>query len=322
MGAGFLAGWTVMFEYQAVIVAGALTLYALARYRWRAAAFVTGALPVALALGLYHTALFGRPWRFPFANVENQAFLRTDHSAGWHGLTLPHWKAFGSFLFSADYGLFVFSPILALGAIGALVLVARRPRRDGILVIGVAVLMFFFLAGMSNWRAGWCVGPRYISTVAPFLVLPIALAWPYTRTRPWLSALVAGLVFPSVLLNVTSGAVYPHYPEVFDNPLFDLTFPLLGEGYAPNGMGWLLGLHGLAAMAPLAAVVLAAVALGAGGDDARPSRWLAHVAAALVVAAAFLVPLSAFGRKPRAAEQGAASFVRATWEPQPSPRRP
>jgi hypothetical protein len=317
MGAGFLAGWTVMFEYQAVLVAGALTLYALFRYRRRAAAFVTGALPVALALGLYHTAMFGRPWRFPFANVENQAFLKTDHSAGWHGLALPHWEAFGSFLFSTDYGLFVFSPVLALGAIAALVLAVRGPRRDALLVLGVSVLMFFFLAGMSNWRAGWCVGPRYITTVAPFLLLPIALSWKTAREHPWLSALVAGLVFPSVLLNVASGAVYPHYPEVFDNPVFDLTFPLLGEGYAPYGLGWLLGLRGLLSLAPLAIVVLAALALGAGGDDPRPKRWAAHVATALVVAAAFLVPLSAYGRKPRPAEQGAASFVRATFEPAP-----
>jgi peptidoglycan/LPS O-acetylase OafA/YrhL len=276
---------------------------------------------VALALGLYHTAMFGRPWRFPFANVENQAFLKHDHSAGWHGLALPHWDAFGSFFFSADYGLFAFSPVLALGAIAALFLAARGPRRrEALLAIAVVAVMSFFLAGMSNWRAGWCVGPRYITTVAPFLVLPLALAWKLARERPWLSALVAGLVFPSVLLNVVSGAVYPHYPEVFDNPVFDLTFPLLGEGYSPYGLGWLLGLRGALALAPLGAVVLAAVSLGAGGDDARPRYWAAHVAAALVVAAAFLVPLSAYGRKPRAAEQGAASFVRATFEPKPTPR--
>jgi hypothetical protein len=321
MGAGFLAGWTVMLEYQAVLVSGALAVYALVRYRRRAAAFITGALPVALALGLYHTAMFGRPWRFPFANVENQAFLKHDHSAGWHGLALPHWDAFGSFFFSPDYGLFIFSPVLALGALAALFLAARGPRRrEALLAIAVVVVMSFFLAGMSNWRAGWCVGPRYITTVAPFLVLPLALAWRLAGERPWLSALVAGLVFPSVLLNVVSGAVYPHYPEVFDNPVFDLTFPLLGEGYAPYGLGWLLGLRGLAALAPLGAVVLAAVSLGAGGDDPRPKHWFAHVAAALVVAAAFLVPLSAYGRKPRAAEQGAASFVRATFEPKPAPR--
>jgi hypothetical protein len=319
LGAGFLAGWCVMFEYQAAFVAAALAVYALWVYRERAAGFFTGALPVALSLGLYHTALFGRPWRFPFGNVENPEFLRTAHTAGFHGLALPHWDAFGVFLFRPDYGLFIFSPLLALGLVAALWLIWQGARREGVLVLAIATLMFVFLAGMSNWRGGWCVGPRYITTVAPFLAFAVARAWPLARAHPWLSAIVAGLVVPSVLLNVASGAVYPHYPEVFDNPVFDLTFPLLGEGYAPSGLGWLLGLRGLAALAPLAVVVLGAVALGAGGDDARPSRWLTHVGLALAVAAAFLVPLSAYGRRPSAAEQSTLSFVRATWDPQPPP---
>ena len=322
LGAGLLCGLCVMFEYQAAIVVAALAAYAVWRYRSRVAAFFLGAVPPAFALGLYHTVLFGRPWRFPFGNVENPTFLRTDHSAGFHGLALPKLAAIGASLFAPDYGLFVFSPVLALGALAALALVWRGPRRDGVLILAIATLMFLFLGGMSNWRAGWCVGPRYITTVAPFLAFALARAWPLTRGRPWLSALAAGLVLPSVLLNVVSGAVYPHYPEVFDNPVFDLTFPLLGQGYAPYSFGWLLGLRGLLSLAPLAAVVLGAVALGVVGDDVRPSRWTVHLGVAFVVAAAFLVPLSAYGRKPRPAEQSSAAFVRATWEPPPAPHRP
>jgi hypothetical protein len=322
LGAGFLAGWTVMFEYQAALVVAALAVYALHRYRHRAVAFINGALPVALALGLYHTALFGRPWRFPFGNVENPEFARTAHAAGFHGLALPHPDAFGVFLFRPDYGLFAFSPVLAVGLVAAGWLTWRGARRDGLLVLAICALMFVFLAGMSNWRAGWCVGPRYITTVAPFLVFALARAWTGTRGHPWMTAIVAGLIIPSVLLNVASGAVYPHYPEVFDNPVFDVTFPLLGEGYAPYGIGWAIGLRGLASLLPLALVVLSAVALGVGGDDPRPQRWLAHVGLALAVAVAFLVPLSAYGRKPNPAEQSSLAFVRSAWEPQPPPRPP
>jgi hypothetical protein len=123
-----------------------------------------------------------------------------------------------------------------------------------------------------------------------------------------------------VLLNVVSGAVYPHYPESFDNPVFDLAFPLLGAGYVPYGLGWLLGLPGPWAMAPLALVVLAALALVSGGDDPRPGRAGAQLAIALAIAAAFLVPLSAYGRAPRADETRSAANVRALWDPpRPSP---
>ena len=106
--------------------------------------------------------------------------------AGFHGLSLPHWSAFPSFLFSPSYGLFAFSPVLALGVVGVVVLFvrgSRGARRDAALVTAVAVLMFMFLAGMSNWRAGWCVGPRYITTVAPFLLLPLLKLWPRLGER-------------------------------------------------------------------------------------------------------------------------------------------
>ena len=72
-----------------------------------------------------------------------------------------------------------------------------------------------------------------------------------------------------------SGALYPHYPEAFDNPVFDLAFPLIGQGYAPYGLGWLLHLPGSWSLAPLAVVVLAALSLVAAGDDPRPRRTAA-----------------------------------------------
>src|SRR5205823_6820446 len=140
--------------------------------------------------------------------VENPVFARTAHHAGFHGLSLPQLTAFPSFLFSPSYGLFMFSPVLLLGVAAIVALFARGPRgprgarRDAVLVTAVCVLMFVFLAGMSNWRAGWCVGPRYIATVAPFLMLPMLRAWPRASETWWLTAIAVGLLIPSVVLNV------------------------------------------------------------------------------------------------------------------------
>jgi hypothetical protein len=217
--------------------------------------------------------------------------------------------------------LFAFSPVLALGVAGVVALFTRGPRstrRDAWLVTAVCVLMFLFLAGMSNWRAGWCVGPRYIATVAPFLLLPLLRLWPRVGGTWWATAFAVGLVIPSVLLNVVSGALYPHYPEAFDNPVFDLAFPLIGQGYTPYGLGWLLHLPGSWALLPLALVVLAALALVAAGDDPRPRRVAAHLSLTVVVAAGFLLVLSTYGRKPRVDEVRATSVVQQMWQP---PRR-
>src|SRR5262245_16533144 len=63
-GAGFLASLTVMFEYQAALVSVALAVYAAVRHRRQLSAlalFVAGTLPPAVALGVFHTVLFGKP---------------------------------------------------------------------------------------------------------------------------------------------------------------------------------------------------------------------------------------------------------------------
>jgi len=314
--AGVLVAAAVVFEYQAVLVCATLTVYALVRYRRRAVFFLAGAVPVASLLGLYHTVLFGRPWRFAYAYIENPEFLRTGHSAGFHGLALPKLSAIASSLFAPDYGLFVFSPILALGAVCASIAVMRGPRREGILIVAVASVMLIFLGGMSNWRAGWCVGPRYIATIAPFLAAGIAHAWRVVRRRFLLTVVAAGLLIVSVVLNAVSAAVYPHYPPEFNNPVFDLAFPLLGSGFVPYSLG-LLRFSGIWSLAPLALVLLLAISLSLGGEDWKPRRWAAHAAIAVAIAAVCLVPLSRYGRGPSPAEARAAAFVRSTWEPPP-----
>jgi hypothetical protein len=313
--AGFLAALAVTLEYQAILVALALAVYLLIRNRRAILPFSVGALPPAVALGAYHTALFGRPWTLPYANIENPVFAQTAHKAGFDGLSLPHLEAFPAFLISPAYGLFAFSPVLILGLGGALFLVARGPRREAVLTLAIAASMFLFIAGMSNWRAGWCVGPRYIATVAPFLLLPLIQLWPRLARHTAGSAAIVGLAIPSVLLNVVSGALYPHYPEQFDNPVFDLAFPLVSAGFTPYGLGWALGLRGGWAMAPLALVVVGALALVASGGDPRPRRAAAHLALALGIAGLFLLPLSAYGRAPRVEEGHATAIVRAMWDP-------
>jgi len=315
--AGLLVGLSFVFEYQVGIAAAVVGLYAMARHRREALSFVLATLPGVLVFGLYHGVVFGHPWSLPFGHIENPEYARL---AGQ--VHLPDPAVVVAVLFSVDIGLFIFSPFLLVGLVAAAALVRGDDRLEAATILGVTAGMVCFLSALPNWHPGWCVGPRYISVVAPFLTAAVALAWRRTRHRVALSVVTAGLIIPSVFLNVLSGAIYPHYPEAFDNPVFDLTLPLLGAGYVPYSVGWLLGLPGRWSLLPLGALVLGAVTPAIAGEDLRPRRWLAHAGAAVLIGASFLLPLSLYGRKPRVDEARATALVRSTWEPaRPAPVR-
>ena len=144
--------------------------------------------------------------------------------------------------------------------------------------LAVTAVMAVFLSGMANWRGGWCAGgPRYIAAVVPFLAFSLALGWKTLFAGTSALALaartgLAALVLVSVFLCGLSGALFPHFPVQFDNPVFDLLLPLLSEGYVSHGLGTLLGLSGWAGLGPWLLAVAVAVAAALAG--ARP-RWTA-----------------------------------------------
>jgi hypothetical protein len=313
--AGVLVGLAVVCEYQALFAALVVAASIVVTHRRRAWKFLAGALGPALLLGAYHTVLFGRPWETPLGHVDDPIF-RLYHQQGVLGFVAPRAGVIGKSLFAIDYGLFVWSPFLLAGLAAAVTgLVRLRARRmDGAVIAGVTVVMVLFLAGMANWRGGWCAGgPRYIASVVPFLVWALALSWSFWQGRPLALAGLAGLVLAGVAACFLAGAHFPHFPLQFDDPLFDLTFPLLAEGKVPYSLGWALGLRGLLSYLPLAGVLVAAVALTMRQMGPRS-------VISLVVAAAFMGALGFANGRTTADERHAGGVVRSVWEPTPAGR--
>jgi hypothetical protein len=316
IGGGALAALAVVFEYHALFATAALAVFALWIHRRRAGWFFAGALGPALLLAGYHTALFGRPWRTALAYADDPVF-RLYHQQGFLlSMGAPRLGVVVQALFGTDNGLFVFSPFLAAGLVASVARPDEGKRADGTLVVAVTAVMLLFLAGLANWRGGWCAGgPRYIATVVPFLVFGLALSWRRLwQPLPLARAALAGAVMAAVVLCVLAGAHFPHYPLQLDNPVFDLTLPFIARGYVPYGLGWLLGLHGPAAYLPLALVVAVAVVL-----VVRPLHPILAGARALAVTVAVMAcllgGLSLVGRRPHPDEQHALEVVRSVWEP-------
>jgi hypothetical protein len=305
--AGALVGLAVVFEYQALFAAVAVAGFAAFTLRRRTLRFVLGAVGPAVLLAAYHTALFGRPWEIPLGHSDDPIF-RLYHQQGVLGFAVPRAAVLGKSLFGLDYGLFVWSPFLLLGVLGAAAgLPVPERRADRVLILAVTALMLLFLSGMANWRGGWCAGgPRYVAVVVPFLVWAVALGW-----RRWSGRalpLVGGLVLASVVTCGLAGAHFPHFPLQFDDPLFDLTLPLLGQGLAPYGLGTLVGLHGLVSYLPLAALFV-----GAAGVALAPLGR--RVALSIALAGVLFGALGLANGRSTDDERHAVDVVRQVWEP-------
>jgi hypothetical protein len=124
------------------------------------------------------------------------------------------------------------------------------------------------------------------------------------QDRPIAFGLVAGPAFVGIAIFALTVATYPHWPEKFQHPVFDLVGDLLGSGHVAYNLGqsW-LGLTGLRSLAPyLAALGLIAVSLAWGAWD-TPARARASARRALGLLLALCVAALILGQYRAAAER-------------------
>lgn len=326
VGTGLLLGAAPAMEYPAAIGAVVVGLYGLLVIRRRpvllAPVVAAAAVPVAL-VGWFHAAAFGSPFAFPYDFIENPAFQRLL-AEGWHGATFPRIDRLGAILISPSFGIFFFTPLLLLAPVGWWALARgwsdHPPSRRHLAWVlpAVPTLLVLYLASSALWRAGWAVGPRYIASAIPFLALSaLAGAAAAAERAPFAASVTAAVLTLLALLHGgTSGALYPHQPEPFDNPVYDLNMRLIELGFAPHhALEGVLGLSGHLALLPLglaAAIGAVLVAIG----PPRPRLRIAAVHAALVLAVTALcaLALSRYGDDSDAERRMWALVVR-TWEP-------
>ncbi|ATB35969.1 hypothetical protein CYFUS_001383 [Cystobacter fuscus] len=330
--AGACAGATLAAEYTGGLGVLGLVLYAALSVLWReepprararrllqgAGLTVLGALPFVVGLMLYHQAAFGHPLETGYKHLNDAAY-QPWHLGGFLGIRYPDPRAFALSFFSPLRGLFTLSPflLLALPGLGVLGREARtRPEMRAHLWLTVALLLgyTYFTSSFSYDSWGWTTGPRHLTGLVPFLLLPVGLLLERARSaqrKAW-AGVAAALCTASIVF--TGLATFVNYvPDDVSNAVLGLAMPLLRAGYVPPNVLNLLGLPN-----PVAGLALGLVLLGVAlwvfvrlaSIGERPGR--APLLAGLA-AFAVLLGFQAVTVRHDAPDQGAVNLLEKVW---------
>jgi hypothetical protein len=175
--AGLAVGYAVGSEYPVFFVAAVLGLYLLSRrdtlnvrgVLTRAGAYIGGGIVGIVPLLLYNHYAFHSWTHLAYSDVQRQKH-------GFFGIDLPSLKVLITLLFDSR-GLLTISPVLIMGAVGTAILYRRGKRAEALTVLGVCICYVGYNSGYYLPFGGGFMGPRFLTTMLPFLAFPLAIAF-------------------------------------------------------------------------------------------------------------------------------------------------
>jgi hypothetical protein len=235
--AGLAMGYAVASEYPLFFVAAVLGLYLLSRrdalkpllIARRAGAYIAGGVVGIVPLALYNHYAFHSWTHLAYSSIPRQ-------QKGFFGISAPSLKV-GATLLLDSRGLLTISPILALGALGTVLLYKRGKRAEALTIGGVCLCYVGYNSGYYLPFGGGFMGPRFLTTMLPFLAFPVALAlerWPGPTV-----ALAAVSIATTVIATITHPLVgYENETVVWMHYLGEGLFqPTIASAYG-LGRGW------------------------------------------------------------------------------------
>jgi hypothetical protein len=174
--AGLAMGYAVTSEYPLFFVALVLGLFLLSRRDAltvpgvvrRAGAYIAGGVLGIVPLLLYNHYAF-RSWtHLAYSDVPRQ-------HKGFFGIEAPSLKVLATLLLDSR-GLLTISPVLLMGAIGTVLVYRRGKRAEALTIAGICLFYVVYNSGYYLPFGGGFMGPRFLTTMLPFLAVPIAVA--------------------------------------------------------------------------------------------------------------------------------------------------
>jgi hypothetical protein len=199
--AGLAMGYAVTSEYPLFFVALVLGLYLLSRrdaltplgVTKRAGAYIAGGLVGIVPLLLYNHYAFHSWTHLAYSSIPRQ-------QQGFFGISAPNLKVLATLLFDSR-GLLTISPVLGLGALGTIVLYNRGKRAEALTIAGVCLCYVGYNSGYYLPFGGGFMGPRFLTTMLPFLAVPLGIA--YKRWPGPTIALAAVSLTTTIIATIT-----------------------------------------------------------------------------------------------------------------------
>ncbi|MFI5037669.1 MAG: hypothetical protein ACHP93_04240, partial [Solirubrobacterales bacterium] len=235
--AGLAMGYAVASEYPLFFVAVVLGLYLLSRRDAltplgvirRAGAYIAGGIIGVVPLLLYNHYAFHSWTHLAYSDVPRQKH-------GFFGIDLPSLKVLATLLFDSR-GLFTLSPVLLMGAVGTVLLYRRGRRAEALTIGGICICYLGYNSGYYLPFGGGFMGPRFLTTMLPFLAVPLGIA--FKRFPGPTIALAAVSIATTVIATITHPLVgYETETVIWGRLLRQGLFqPTIATAYG-LGRGW------------------------------------------------------------------------------------
>jgi hypothetical protein len=235
--AGLAMGYSVASEYPLFFVAIVLGLYLLSRrdalsplgVARRAGAYITGGAIGILPLLIYNHYAFHSWTHLAYSDVPRQ-------QKGFFGIGAPSLKVLATLL-TDSRGLLTLSPVLVMGAIGTVLLYRRGRRAEALTVTGICLCYLTYNSGYYLPFGGGFMGPRFLTTMLPFLACPLGIA--LKRYPAPTIALAAISITTTVIATITHPLVgYENETVIWTRLLGHGSFqPTIASAFG-LGRGW------------------------------------------------------------------------------------
>jgi hypothetical protein len=232
--AGAALGMSVVVEYPSAVPLIAISVYAATWVRpWQRLAWVAAgiALP-GLCCAVYHWMVFGGPATLPY-----EYSTQPHRSQGFFmGLGVPEPHVLKELLVGHYRGLLYSAPWLAAALPGAVLMFRHSTHRAELYVsLFIVIFVFWLNSSLVDWQGGWAMGPRYLISAIPFLVimasglfLPGAIR--SDKLRMLIAAIVLALGVHSAHMMLMGAAVKPEVPSHIKAPYNDYLRPSFAKG--------------------------------------------------------------------------------------------